>query len=80
MGILLPGDTTRDTSFCDAIANIYNEMVLKFFINTIVEPHVKRLTAEASHCPFLMLNVKQESCEYQFLGLTRPETESESIQ
>ena len=31
----------RDTSFCDAFANIYDEMVLKIFINTIAKPHVK---------------------------------------
>ena len=33
-----------------------------------------------SHCPFLMLNVKQKSCKHQFLviGLTRPEIEPES--
>ena len=24
-------------------------------------------TVEASHFPFLLLNVKQESCEYQFV-------------
>ena len=33
----------RDTSFCDAIANIYDDMVLNIFINTIAKPHVKRL-------------------------------------
>ena len=38
------GNTIHDTSFCDAIANIYDEMVLKNFINTIAKPHVKRLT------------------------------------
>ena len=27
----------------DAIANIYDEMVVKFFINTIAKVHVKRL-------------------------------------
>ena len=40
--ILLHGNTIRDTSFGDVIANIYNEMVLKIFINTIAKPHVKR--------------------------------------
>ena len=37
-------DTIRDTSFCDAITNIYDAMVLKIFINTIANPHVKRLS------------------------------------
>ena len=32
----------RDTSFCDSIANIYDEIVLKIFINTIAKLHVKR--------------------------------------
>ena len=39
------GDNICDTSFCDAIANVYNEMVLKIFLNTIAKRHVKRLTA-----------------------------------
>ena len=34
---------TRNTSFCDAITNIYNQMLLKIFINTIAEPHVKKV-------------------------------------
>ena len=32
----------RDISFCDAIANIDNEMVLKFCINAIEKLYVKR--------------------------------------
>ena len=32
------GNTIHDTSFCDAIANIYDEMMLKNFINTIAKP------------------------------------------
>ena len=37
-------------------------------------------TVETSHCSFLSLNAKQESCKYQFLvfGLTRPGIEPES--
>ena len=38
------GNTIRDASFCDTITNIYEEMVLKIFINTIAKPYVKRLT------------------------------------
>ena len=34
----------RDTNFCDAVANIYDEMALKIFINSIAKHHVKRLT------------------------------------
>jgi len=36
-----------------------------------------------SHYPFLMLNVKQKSCEYQLLksfGLTRPENRTQVYQ
>ena len=29
--------------------------------------HLSTTNVEASHCPFLLLNVKQESCGYQFL-------------
>ena len=32
------------TSLHDATANIFDEMVLKFFIDTIAKPHVKRLS------------------------------------
>ena len=39
----LQGNSIRDASFCEAIANIYYKMVLKIFINTIAKPHVKRL-------------------------------------
>ena len=42
--MLLFRNTIRDTSFCVAIANIYDEMLLKTFISTIAKPHVKRLT------------------------------------
>ena len=41
---LLHGNNICDTSLCDAIANIYGEMVLKIFINTIAKPHVKSLS------------------------------------
>ena len=41
----LQGNITRDTSFCDAIANNYNEVVLQIFIKTIAKPHVKKLSA-----------------------------------
>ena len=37
-------NTIRDTSFCDAITNIYDEIVLKVFIRTTAKPHVKRIT------------------------------------
>ena len=42
--ILLLGNTIRDASFCDAVINIYDEMVLKIFINTIAKPYVTRLS------------------------------------
>ena len=34
----------RDTSFCDVIANIFDEMVLKNFINIIAKLCIKRLS------------------------------------
>ena len=43
-------NTVRDTSFCDAIVNIYDEIVLKIFINTIAKPHVKRLSVKPPPC------------------------------
>ena len=33
-------NTIRDTSFCDAITNVYDEIELKIFINTVAKPHV----------------------------------------
>ena len=42
--LLLLGNTICDTSFCDAITNIYDKTVLKIFINTIAKSHVKKLT------------------------------------
>ena len=43
-------NTNRDTSFGDVISNIYDEIVLKIFINTIAKPHVKRLTSSPLPC------------------------------
>ena len=37
----LYGNNIRDTSFCNAITNIYHKMVLKTFIKTIAKPYVK---------------------------------------
>ena len=37
---ILYSNNICDTSFCDAIANIYDKMVLKISINTIAKPHV----------------------------------------
>ena len=37
-------DNIRDTNFGDAIANIYDKMVMKIFINTIAKLHGKRWT------------------------------------
>ena len=31
-------------NFLDAMDNVFNEMVLKFFINTFAKPHAKRLS------------------------------------
>ena len=42
--MLLYNNTIRNTSFCDEVTNIYYEILLKIFINTIAQPHVKRLT------------------------------------
>ena len=38
-----PAHTICDTNFCDVTTNIYDEIVLKIFINTIAKSHVKRL-------------------------------------
>ena len=35
------GNNIRDTSFCDAIAINYDQMLLKIFINTIAKPRKK---------------------------------------
>ena len=42
--LLRYNNTVYDTSFCDAITNIYDEMVLKIFINTFAKRHVKRVS------------------------------------
>ena len=39
---VLQGNNIRDTSFCEAITIVYDEMELEFFINTIAKPHVKK--------------------------------------
>ena len=51
------GNTIRDTSFCDAISNIYDEMVLTIFINTIATSQVKRCRVmfnPTNNLPFYM--------------------------
>ena len=42
--LLRENNTVHDTSFCDAITNIYDEMVLKIFIDTFAKRHVKRVS------------------------------------
>ena len=37
------GYKLRDTSFCDATANIYDEMLSNIFISTIAKPHVQKV-------------------------------------
>ena len=44
----LKSNSIRDTSFYDAITNIYDGLVLKIFINTIAKPHVKRSKVDSS--------------------------------
>ena len=39
----------RDTSLCDASTYVYDNRVLKSFINTIAKPHVKRLSYNNSY-------------------------------
>ena len=41
---LLCGNNICNINFRDAIAIIYDEMVLRLFIHTIAKPHGKRLT------------------------------------
>ena len=55
---LLYGNNNRDASFYYAITSVYDEIVLKLFINTIAKPHVKRLCdVQKLHiCPSKSIN------------------------
>ena len=56
-------------------------MDLSVFESSCYLPICLLHTVGVSHCPFLLLNAIQGSCEYQFFdvfGLSLPEIESES--
>ena len=46
------GNTIYDTSFGDAIINIYDEMVLKMFISISAKPHVKKVDGQTLYMRF----------------------------
>ena len=48
------GNIIRDTSFCDATANIYDKMVLKILIKTISKPYVKKLGGAGAACLYVL--------------------------